>query len=308
MAQGTERMGDRVVTALVAGYLTVSRVLPLPLVRAVTLGLGRLALRVYPRLWRVGMQNLDLAYGESIPLARKRAILRGAMDNMALVAAEFSRLPTMLGKGSHATVSIEGGEHIDLSRPGLFFSAHISNWELMAACTRRFGVEMAIVVRPLRQAGLNALVDATRRAAGSETIGKDDASTEIFARLKAGKHVGLLIDQAPRDNAVPVKFFGQPCWATIAPVMIAVRAKVPVYPVSMYRKANGHYVLRAHPPMTLARSGDLRRDIEVNTQRFQDELEAMIRENPDEWLWFHRRWKARPRLAEEWAARKQRDR
>jgi len=44
-----------------------------------------------------------------------------------------------------------------------------------------------------------------------------------------------------------------------------------------------------------------------NTQWCQDALEAAVRVNPGQWLWMHRRWKARPRLEEEWEVRSKKD-
>jgi hypothetical protein len=44
----------------------------------------------------------------------------------------------------------------------------------------------------------------------------------------------------------------------------------------------------------LISTGDPARDIVENTQAFNHILEGVIRQNPDQWLWIHRRWKTRP--------------
>jgi Kdo2-lipid IVA lauroyltransferase/acyltransferase len=46
--------------------------------------------------------------------------------------------------------------------------------------------------------------------------------------------------------------------------------------------------LKFYPPL------DMTSDIVENTQRVQAAIERAIREYPDQWLWIHRRWKARP--------------
>lgn len=291
-------------TAIV--FLSLSARLPVSWVRAFTKALGRLALRIYPRLVRTGMENLDLAFGDSIPQGEKRRILRGAMDNLAITAAEFSRLPALCGDASAAWVDIVGQENVITGARGLLIGGHHSNWELMATCVPRYGIKMAVVVRPLKHPALNAAIDRIRRLAASDTVPKEGAGPEVARRLSAGQFVGVLIDQAPTDNAVPVTFFGQPCWATTAPVMLALRSKAPITPALMSRKPDGRYLLEALPPVEITRTGDLRRDLVENSQRIQDVFEAHVRKYPEQWLWFHRRWKPRPRLEAEWNARMKR--
>jgi lauroyl/myristoyl acyltransferase len=46
--------------------------------------------------------------------------------------------------------------------------------------------------------------------------------------------------------------------------------------------------------MDMVRTGDRNRDLEVNTRRFNEVLEQIIREQPDTWLWGHKRWKYQP--------------
>src|SRR5690606_33569113 len=111
----------------------------------------------------------------------------------------------------------------------------------------------------------------------------------------------IMMDQNPRHNAAPVRFFGHDTWATVAAPMIALRAGVPVHPVQMRRSPDGRYHIEIMPALTLTTSDDLRQDLLENTQRCQDAVEAMIRDEPGQWLWLHDRWKPRPRLAEQWA-------
>jgi hypothetical protein len=50
-------------------------------------------------------------------------------------------------------------------------------------------------------------------------------------------------------------------------------------------------------------SGQYLEDLVFNTQRCQDALETIIRAHPEQWLWFHQRWRKRERLEKEWAFR-----
>ena len=285
------------------GFAVLTAHLPLGVARRLGRSLAWLAYHVVPRVRKVGLANLELAYGDTLSRTEKVRILKDAVRNMGIMAAEFSRTPRLAMADSADLVRLEGVEHVYSSQGGVVIGAHMANWEWMATAMAGRGYKLAAIVRPLNQPVLNAYVDRLRRAANLHTIPKTDAAREIRRRLKDGYFVGFLVDQSPRENAAPVRFFGQDTWGTIGPAMAAARARVPVLLAAMTREPDGRYTLRIGPPIPMARTGRLRDDLVENAQRCQDAVEALVRANPGQWLWLHRRWKPRPRLAQEWAAR-----
>lgn len=295
------------VSGLSVGFLWVTARTPLSLNRAVARPIGRLLACLVPRVRRVTLANLDRAYGDTLTRAEKRKIFWGVVDNIALMAAEFGHVQRISRGKSDAMITVEGAEHVERNRGYLCIGAHMGNWELMPHVMASRGYKVAGVVRHFDAPAVDRAIDRTRTEGGIVTIFKDNAGRAIFQRLKEGFLVGILVDQSPRDNGVPVTFFGEPCWATVAPVMIAVRAKAPVLPVALTRSGPGRFTLRFYPPLEMERTGDPRADLVRNTQRCQDAIEQMVRETPEQWLWLHRRWKERPRLAEAWERRSARD-
>ncbi len=279
---------------------------PLWLNRAIARPVGRMLACLVPRVRKVTLANLDRAYGSELTPREKSGIYWGAIDNLAMVAAEFSHVNVLAR--IEGLVTVKGIEHIEEKRGYLCIGAHLGNWELMGplmatGCKHK----VAEVVRPFDDPRVDRAIDAIRTSAGVRTIPKDGAGKEVMAVLKEGYLVGILVDQSPRDNGVPVTFFGSPCWATVAPVMIAVRAKAPILPVALTRNPGGGFVLQFLPPIEIERTGDFRADLVRYSQRCQDAIEALVRETPEQWLWLHRRWKERPRLADEWKHRTSKD-
>jgi KDO2-lipid IV(A) lauroyltransferase len=288
---------------LSVGFGHFTRVLPLPIARALTVSLGALAYVFVPRIRKVGLENLDRVYGDTLTRGEKKRILRASVRNVAIVAAEFSRVPLIAQSPPGRFARIEGLAHLNPDQGFVAVGAHLGNWEWMSAVFATTGREMAAVVRPLDDPALNRYVDGTRRRGKLETVPKDDAGQALAPLLKRGAAVGILVDQCPRDNGAPATFFGHPCWATVGPPLVAMRAHVPMHPVSLTREPAGGYVLRFYPAIELAQTGNTREDLQVTAQRCQDAVEMMIRDCPEQWLWFHRRWKSRPRLQAEWEAR-----
>ena len=288
---------------LTIAFAQLMGVLPLGAARLVGRSLATLALYTVPRVRRVGLANLDLAYGDTLTPAQKRVILRQAVHNLGVVAAEFPRIGQLHGPFLDKHVTLKGIEHLPAQGGCIIIAAHHGNWEWMAPIMTTTGRPALEVVRPLDDPRLNAFIDRTRRSGNVETLPKTNAGAAILRLLKEGSAAGILVDQSPRDNGAPARFFGQPCWATVGAAVLAVRARVPVIPVSMTRQADGRYLFEVEPELELVRTGRPSANIAQNAQRCQDAIEAIVRRTPGQWLWLHRRWKSRDRLEREWAER-----
>ena len=122
-------------------------------------------------------------------------------------------------------------------------------------------------------------------------IAKGDAGArEILSALRHKKAVGILIDQKLSEG-IPVPFFGQD--ALTAPVVAAFaqRMDCAVYPLRVQRLAEGKLRITIYPAMAPpASSGDRDADAYRMMADMNHMLEGWIRENPQDWLWIHKRW------------------
>ena len=94
----------------------------------------------------------------------------------------------------------------------------------------------------------------------------------------------MLIDQHMDDGA-PLQFFGQTAYTALSAAEMALKYEaelVPFYAIRTTEGAGFRIILEA--PIE---SGSA----EVMTQALNDSLEIRVRENMDQWLWSHRRWK-----------------
>jgi len=278
--------------------------LPLSVARRMTRALAPLVWRLVPRLGKIGRQNLDLAYGDSLSPAEKDRILREALDNLCILAAEVPHMRRASRNKYQGLIRYHGLENLDKEAGAIVAGAHIANWEWVAPSFAAQGNKIAGIARALNHPALDTLINDLRSMSGLTILYKEQAAREAIRYLREGSCVGLLVDQAPRDNAVPVTFFGQPCWATAAPVVLAMRARKPIHMIQIVRAEDGCYDVSVEPALELVRSGNTLQDLESNCQRVQDVIEKWVRARPGQWLWFHKRWKERPELAREWEARR----
>ena len=96
-------------------------------------------------------------------------------------------------------------------------------------------------------------------------------------------------------TACGVNFFGLPACTTAGPARLGARTGVPLVPAFLVRQGESdQHRLIVFPDIELAQTGNREADIVTNTQRCSDVVERVLREYPDQWIWFHRRWRTRP--------------
>ncbi len=246
-----------------------------------------------PRLRRVAMRNLELAYPDKTPAERK-AIVDEVFRSIARLLYAFARFPQMNRENISRWIRYEGLEHfLEAKKAGhgvLFATAHMGNWELSAFAHGLMTEPMNVVIRPLDNPAIDRLVETQRQLSGNRLIEKWDGARAILRALQQNEAVGILIDQnTSLSEGVFVNFFGTPACANTAFAKIAHRTGARVIPgFALWLEDKQRYVLRFYPPVEIA--GDPAAD----TERLQAVLEQVIREFPGQWLWIHRRWKTRP--------------
>lgn len=245
---------------------------------------------------RVALDNLAHAF-PSQPEAWRRATARGAYRAMAVAMYE-SITSDLLDEAALATqVRVADWKGLDAllaaRKPVLIASAHLGSWELFAEVMARRGYVFSAVVRPLSGA-FNAWLIDSRRRAGVELIWQRGALRNMLKALDQGRAVVQLIDQAlPSREAVWVPFFGRPASTTPALSMAALRSKAPVYVVAALRRGD-HLEMRVEGPVPVPELATRAESVAAHAALLTEQIERLVREAPDQWLWLHRRWKGQP--------------
>jgi KDO2-lipid IV(A) lauroyltransferase len=240
------------------------------------------------RLRRTAARNLGIAH------ITDQGVINEMYRSIARMLVTFAKFPSFTKENIGEWIRYDGLENFKNAsargRGVLVATAHLGNWELSAFAHALMTSPMHIVVRPLDNPRVDALVEHRRALSGNHIISKREGAREILRALKSGEAVGILIDQnTTLDEGVFVNFFGTQACAGSAFAKLAHHSGAAVVPgYALWSDKERRYILRFDPeiPMT--------GDVLADTQAIHAHLESVIREHPDQYLWLHRRWKTRP--------------
>lgn len=251
-----------------------------------------------PEYRNITIDNLDLALGKEKSPKEIRNIAKAVFKNIGKSAAELVNFPKINENNIADFVTLKNRQILDEAfskgKGIIIITAHIGNWELMAAALRLNNYPGVTVGRRIYFDKYDNYLNYLRKTHDVNVIYRDDSPRKILKVLKENRIVGIVADQdVDSVEGVFVNFFGRPAYTPAGPAAIAKTSGAALIPVFIIRK-NGRHELVIEEPIELADTGDKPGDIIKNTQKWSDVVESYIKRYPEQWVWMHKRWKTKP--------------
>ena len=178
----------------------------------------------------------------------------------------------------------------------IFLTGHFGNWEVTGYTLAILGFKSVAVARPLNNPYLNRWALGRREAGGMRILDKKGAAMEVDSILAAGGAVGFIADQDAGRRGIFVDFFGRPASTFKSIALMAMRHEVPIIVGAARRLApRFQFEIGAERIISPHEWADEKDPMRWITQEYTTALEEMVRRDPDQYLWAHRRWKHRPK-------------
>lgn len=278
----------------------VALILPFRAAQQLGAALGQAGYWCLASYRRLALRHLADALGNETTPQQRRRIARRLFRHLGMNFAEWLWLPRLTAGNVQRYLEASPGsvervrEALKAGRGVVMLSAHLGNWEYLAAYFGLLGFKGGVVARRLRYPEYEQFLLALRRAKGVETFDRRASFQDLARRLRANECVGILPDQDMDGvEGVFVEFFGQPAYTPVGPAALAMASGAVLLPSYVVREG-GTQRIYIDEPVTLSRTGDRQRDLADTTQRWSRVTEAHIRKYPDQWVWMHRRWKSQP--------------
>jgi KDO2-lipid IV(A) lauroyltransferase len=244
---------------------------------------------------KVVFNNLKIAFPENDFSTNKKLAYKIYLS-FAITLVEILYLPYMKNDDLTAAVDCNNPELIvEKYKDGkgiILLSSHFGNWEYGAiSIAIQTQLPFSVIVKPLRNPLVYEWMNKARTKFGNEVVPLGISIRRTYQTLKEKKIVAMVADQRGPAEGVRVDFFGKKVSVYTGPAALAIKTGAPLICGIAVRGKDYKYkmdlveISQQNLPY-----GEEEKILEIS-QRYTSYLEIVIRENPEQWLWMHNRWK-----------------
>lgn len=177
----------------------------------------------------------------------------------------------------------------------IFMSAHLGNWEMMPSLTQslRHKIDLRAIARPLSNKFLDQYIVSIREELGVEVIPRSRKKMrQMVTALRKADYLAFIGDQSIKNNhQIWVPFFGRPAPTPNSIAVLAAKRNLPIQPVFCLREKFGSLRVDFDECIYCSKN----QSPEEITRKYTCIIEKNVRKSPEQWVWYHNRWKEKIR-------------
>ena len=234
-------------------------------------------------------KNLNI-FEKNMPIEKKNIIISEMWKNYGMTFIEYIFLENFKKNSTHIITSGEKNleQIFKIGKPVIFVSGHFANFELMSMEITKKNIKLATIYRPLNNYFLNPLMEFLRKKYVCKYQIKKGINgvRDAIDYIKKDYSIALMIDQRVSEGE-KINFFGKPALTTTLPAQLSLKYNLDIIPVFIERKNDKDFYLKFFERIS---PDDFKNKIDL-TEKLNSILEKMIRNQPNQWIWSHNRWK-----------------
>ena len=170
----------------------------------------------------------------------------------------------------------------------VFISGHFGAWEMLGQWIGKNVPLFVGVAQKQKNRGAHKFFINQREIAGIKHIFRGNSVKLMYNVLSKNGMLGLVSDQDAKKKGVFVDFFGTPASTPKGAALFHINAEAPILLGVCFKENFQKYHIHFKTINTKNKS------IKHITQEYTGYLESYIKKYPDQYFWFHRRWKTKP--------------
>jgi len=240
-------------------------------------------------------RRLKQVFGDELSDDKRREIGWVAWRNLFFNGVEILRIPSVTLKWIKKVIDYQIVEDVrDYGKRGeglILAIPHVGNWDLAGVAVPLLGVDLATIARRQKNPLTDAYLMRMREFTGLKVWYTESKGFAGFLRrLKEGKVVAILPDLRAKARAVSVNFLGVETKVAAGMALFAHEANVPILTVYTIRIGWGRHRWVKMDPIYPDPALDRDEDIQRMTQAVMDNVTSIVREHPEQYFWFNKRW------------------
>ncbi len=283
--------------AAVSAVSAVVKLLPRPWALGVGAAIGQIGWWTGIRRSKV-LAHISHAMPDAGSAEQRRTAARAAR-NFGRTVTEFLRFSGRDRQRVLDLVQIEGlevvHEALARGRGAVLVTGHLGAWALYVTALGAAGIASALLVGVQRNARVNELILGIPGDAVQFISKSKSAPREILRALRQNKVIVMVADHYSSEQRVFVPFLGKKAFTLPLPGALVAKHRIPLLCMAGHRVADGTHRLRITSiPVPDDLEGDaLRLEVAV---RCNQALGEAIRRCPEQYFWYHDRWKVRSKI------------
>lgn len=248
----------------------------------------------YLRVTQTARKNLKRVYGDDMDIEK---CINDLWDNYGRYIGEFPFINVLDSAELDKRIKVIGLEKVEAfkraNQPFMLFLGHQANWDFVIRKINDIYPKFGIAYRKANNPYVDKEILKERENDAFITmIAKGPSGAKsIIKAIKSGASIAMLVDQKMNDG-IEVPFFGFPAMTAPALARLSLQYKYPIVPLQIVRIGKSSYFeLILHDPLKPIMGKDIEKSCYNIMLEINKILEQWIRENPEQWFWFHNRWK-----------------
>lgn len=261
------------------------------------LAIGKFFGLVFHRIAKKQRKRAIAQISERLALPEKeaRTVIRRLFIHLGQTFLEIMYTPVLNRNNLERFITIENRHYLEevlsTEKGAIILAAHFGNWEWLGAALALTGVPLSSVIKPQPNEQHTRILNEFRQHTGMQIFNRGTSELLGISRaLKQGRFVGFVADQDAGRAGLFVDFLGKMASTPLGPATFARKFNVPVIPVFIVRRPEGGHRAVVQEPFYCEKTGNEEADLYRATQQMVKITENMIRQYPDHWLWFIKRW------------------
>lgn len=243
----------------------------------------------------VVFDNLKLAFPE-LSSNQIKKLAYGTYKNFAITLVEILYLPWTSDEQIKNVVNFKDLDLIDKrEKEGngvILLSGHFGNWEYCAISVgAQLNKKLSVIVKPQRNNFVNDWMNRARTRWTNEVVPLGASIRNVYAVLMKKGIVAMVADQRGPEESIKLEFFGRKTSVYTGPAVLSLKMNVPIIYGITIRQPDFSYRCNVVEISRENLPDNYDEKVKVLSERILRYLEDVIRKNPEQWFWMHKRWK-----------------